>query len=230
MGMTGPLSQKNLLAHPVLIFHCWKSNLAGCSLLAPLLLWQCSSPTVRSFGRLRTRRALSLIGITPWIVFDWVFFTFRLFSFSSTPSTTSARGLVAHLFSITGWIVFHWVFFTFRFFPFYSKPLATSTGDLFPHVISIIKRIFIHWIFFPFGITFFPSVPLVSSSEGLLAVLRRAVIIGGTAGICKRVQILWIFANLVCLFLNNTRSFASCIGCNTTLFPGCLIVGGGGRG
>ena len=89
---------------------------------------------------------------------------------------------------------------------------------------------FIHWIFFPFGITFSSSAPLVSSSEGLLAVLRRAVIIGGTAGNCKRVQILWIFANLVCLFLNNTRSFASCIGCNTTLFPGCLIVGGGGRG
>ena len=52
-------------------------------------------------------------------------------------------------------------------------------------------------------------MPLATRSRGLLAVLWRVVIIGGIAEICKRVQILWVFANLVCLLLNNARSFGT---------------------
>ena len=108
-------------------------------------------------------------------------------------------------------------------FPFSSKPLATSTGDLFPRVISIIKLIFIHWIFFPFGITFSSSAPLLSSSEGLIAVLRRAVIIGALLEFANGfrsfgyLQISFVFFLIILGPLP-----AASDGCNATLFSRLL--------
>ena len=55
MGMTGPLSQKNLLAHPVLPFHCWKPNLGVPN----------RANGFRSFGYLQISFAFFLIILGP---------------------------------------------------------------------------------------------------------------------------------------------------------------------
>ena len=98
-------------------------------------------------------------------------------------------------------ILYSSVLDSFRFF----TPLTNSPEGCLAHLISIIKWIVSHRVFPTFRALPSSFMPLVTNTGGLLAVLQRAVIIGGTVGICKRVWILWILAYLVFLLINTGR-------------------------